>query len=344
MAQDAHREIEYTPPTCVSSQSSGDGSRPPTHGGARRSVALPLGPIGVIFSGSPPKISEVNHGSPVGDQLRVGQYPVGLNTRALQLAGFPDATSVDTYLFRYEEFHRTLVVSDEPPVMQQSDLPQKLTFRVMIPPSRLRVRFAGSPGHDSPVVKIIRDNSPIRNFIEEGLILQSIMVPGEGELSTLSMETADVLATLARTRQNSSRVLVFQKEEPALASPVSRNTTSNKPPPREIVYLPSIVRRALTYPEERDGENATEPAVLSDEEDRGRGELGVSDEGLSPPSHATVSDDQPMQSSHQVAQTRLPRGSSVRAVPVTRPSLVQDLPLAAAVPLIDAVSAENGPG
>ena len=166
-----------------------------------KSIVLPRGKIGVTFDGAPPVVIRVLKNSPVYDEVTEGLYAQTLIVPGCEISFIPYAAWLYDVLKHFEQVDRTLVLRDAP--MTGPPL-----WIISLPTGPLGIHMKGFP----PVITLVNADSKIKELVQEGVIVDRLVVPNICDLSLGVGGFTDtrVIKTLRETQNVEGRQLVLK--------------------------------------------------------------------------------------------------------------------------------------
>ena len=182
-----------------------------------RRIPLPTGKIGVTLNGSPPMVTDIQNDSPMLGKLRIGDVLDGVSVpNRFEVHHVEDSHILTEVLEKTSHLHRQLhvITDDDSPNTTDTET----EFFVTIPPGKLGLTFEGD---QQPTISKVWEYCPVIDFVQEGMWLKSILIPGEPELFCSHLSARDAYDCLRARARCEGRVLVLTNPPVAIAEPVS---------------------------------------------------------------------------------------------------------------------------
>jgi len=178
-------------------------------------VPLPPGQLGVTFSGSPPIVTDVVPDSPMRSKLSIGDVIYGVAVpHRFEVHGVEDSSILSELITKTANLRRFLLLSTTSHDYSHS----QTEFHVTLPPGRLGLTFEGDT---QPTIAKVWDYCPVREFVQEGQWLKSVIIPTEPEpIACQNLSARDVYEVLRVNDRCQGRVLVLTNPPLAVAEPV----------------------------------------------------------------------------------------------------------------------------
>lgn len=194
-----------------------------SHGAEHKKITMariPLPPgngtLGLTFSGSPPVVTNVVPESPLRSKLSIGDVIYGVSVpHLLEAHGVEDSSILSHLLAKTANLRRFLLLTT---IHDEQNDPSETEYHISLPPGRLGLTFDGD---SQPTIAKVWDYCPVREFVQEGQWLKSIMIPTESEpIPCQHVSARDVYEVLRASCKRKGRVLVLTNPPLAVAEPV----------------------------------------------------------------------------------------------------------------------------
>jgi len=159
--------------------------------------------LGVVFQGSPPRITDIRAGSPVENIITEGMYIQAVSAPGVQFLGIQTADDVGKRLLQFKESpKRKMVLSHRPADMEA-------TIKCQLPEGPIHLGFSGND--PTPSVNRVWDKCPFKDIIEIGMKIIALQVPGKGGSLHTSFSGWDLDRALKKSEKMEGRILVLTK-------------------------------------------------------------------------------------------------------------------------------------
>lgn len=165
-----------------------------------KSIILPRGKIGVTFDGSPPKVIRVTKDSPVQGTVEEGLYAQTLIVPGCEMSFIPYAARMVADLKYFQDLDRTLILRDTPQIGPP-------VWKISLPVGPVGIVMKGFP----PIITQVDANSELKDFIQVGMTVDRLIVPGvcDMNLATGGFTDARVTKILNDNQTVEGRILVL---------------------------------------------------------------------------------------------------------------------------------------
>ena len=167
-------------------------------------LVLPVGLLGIRFSGSPPEVTSVATNSALLGQITVGQIICGVVIDGHTEVELDQSLLAGILQSSSENEGRVLILRENL-VWKQATATQSVE-KIKLPAGDLGLQFSGSPAEVTQIAK----DSPLADKLKVGKIMRGLIIPGEIEVSGLG---TPVLTNLFKHFQdNNGRILVVTEK------------------------------------------------------------------------------------------------------------------------------------